>query len=343
MVAAVSSVAGRITAGSGPPHGHLRAKSHVRRQRFRHLTEAEGASWRTFASKVGASLSLRNFVLLAFSSLLMLPLWGCDDSARGPSPLGRSGGGDGVETLTCTAWERFAIPGTPHVLVNNQWNAQHAGSSPFEQCLLRRKDGETTTYGWSWEWPPFDPSTSFAAPEVVFGRKPWDGGLSPTPDLPRRISAINELWLDFAIDIAAEPAYNLNATMWLTRSDEGRAAKDPENIVAEVMVRFENPGEIPGCCVPDGSATLGGRTFEVFHLDAHGDDSGASALTWKMITYIATEQSRSLRFDLALVLRDLVSKRLVEDTSGVQGVELITEVSGGSGEAWLEEFDVQVK
>jgi hypothetical protein len=177
---------------------------------------------------------------------------------------------------------------------------------------------------------------------VLFGRKPWDGGDSTTPDLPRRIDALPSLLLDYDLQIMAGPSYNLNATMWLTQTEAAPATPDPQNVVAEVMVRFNNPLAISGGHVADGQASLGGTQFKVSHQDGHADASGGSSYTWKMVVYEALSSSLTGRFDLALVLQDMLAKGLAKAQNAVQGVELITEVSGDKGEVWLSRFAVSV-
>lgn len=61
-----------------------------------------------------------------------------------------------------------------------------------------------------------------------------------------------------------------------------------------------------------------------------------------MIIYISRGDQHLARFDLKLVLDDSVARGLFEPTHAVGGVELITEVFGGSGELWLERFEVRV-
>jgi hypothetical protein len=184
--------------------------------------------------------------------------------------------------------------------------------------------------------------TSFAAPEIVFGRKPWDGGASTTTALPKTIDSIQKLTVDYGVEITADPCYNLNTTLWLTQTADAPPAADPQNIVSEVMVRFDDPASISGCCTYDGAATLGGVAFDVYHQDGHADASGGSSYTWKMVTYVSKTRLLENRFDLALVLKDMVTKGLASATNGVQGVELITEVSGGKGQLWLDHFGVTV-
>lgn len=234
------------------------------------------------------------------------------------------------EILSCMDWYRYPIPSTENVLINNVWNAQHAGAYPYRQCLMERDVGGAAQYGWSWDWPSCDTSTSFAAPEIMFGRKPWDGGASTSLGLPRQIDAIAGLVVDFGVEVVADACYNLNTTLWLTQSDAAPADPDPQDVTTEVMVRFNDAGHIGGCCTLDGNVTLGGVAFQVWHQDGHADASGTTGYTWTMVIYESGNAITDTQFDLALVLKDMVSRGLVQATNAVQGVELITEVSGGS-------------
>jgi hypothetical protein len=52
------------------------------------------------------------------------------------------------------------------------------------------------------------------------------------------------------------------------------------------------------------------------------------------------EQSLSRNFDLKLILDDASRKGLIDPGHVVGGIELISEIFGGSGELWLERFQV---
>ena len=182
---------------------------------------------------------------------------GTDEGCTG-SACSTDAGGD---VLSCVDWYRYPAPGGDNVLINNVWNEQHAGSYPYRQCLTAREVDGSKQYGWAWNWPSCDRSTSFAAPEIMFGRKPWDGGASTSPSLPKRIDAIAGLLVDFGVDVEASSCYNLNTTMWLTQSNAAPKDPDPQNLTTEVMVRFNDAGNIGGCCTRDGNVTLGGIAF----------------------------------------------------------------------------------
>lgn len=281
----------------------------------------------------------RSLAPLALATVLA-HLLGCGTTS-GPNHPPETGGG---EIVSCAPWYRMPVPGTQAVLVNNFWNEQWAGDRPREQCLLQRPaEGGATQYGWRWSWPAYRPYSSYASPEAVIGWKPWDGGASTSPDLPRRIDALASLEVDFAVRITADDTYNLNTTMWVTASDVATAAPNPADIRNEIMVWFANPADLGGGITYDGAVTLDGIVFDRWHLVNHSDDSGGSTQEWTMIIYASREDRYAASFDLALVLEDCVRLGLVDPAHAVGGVELLTEVFGGRGELWLERFGVDVK
>jgi hypothetical protein len=146
--------------------------------------------------------------------------------------------------------------------------------------------------------------------------------------------------LDFAVELSADDTYNLNASLWVTTSAVASAEPNPTDIRNEIMVWFSNPSAHTAGDEPDGSVTLDGITFDVAHTVNHPDGSGNTTQTWTMVSYISREPHFEASFDLALVLRDAAEKGLVDPTHAVGGVELVTEVFGGSGELWVERFGV---
>jgi hypothetical protein len=227
------------------------------------------------------------------------------------------------------------------VLVNNTWNEQWADGQAHTQCLRRRTVDAGEQFGWRWSWPEYKPYASYAAPEVVFGWKAWDGGASTTAALPRRIDALDSLTVDFSVELDADATHNLNTTMWVTTTDVATIDKNPADIRNEIMVWFSNPADLGGGIEYDGQVTLGGIPFEVWHLLNQPDGSGGTTHTWTMIIYISQVELHEAVFDLKLVLDDSVAKSLVDPTHAVGGVELVTEIFGGSGELWLNRFGVQ--
>lgn len=245
------------------------------------------------------------------------------------------------EDISCEPWHRVELPGSDAVLINNTWNEQWAQGKPWTQCLLRRTHNGVVQYGWRWSWPPFRPYSSYAAPEALFGWKAWDGGPSTTSLLPEKIDALQSLKVDFAVNLSAQGHYNLNTTLWLFhRKPVATWFREPDIISGQLMVWFAHEPREFGGLESAGKVTLDGVTFDVWYQRDHGDESGGSGQKWTMIVYVNRENSLRQDFDLKRVLDDAVSKGLVDPGHVVGGVELISEVSGGSGELWLERFQV---
>jgi hypothetical protein len=300
--------------------------------------------------RVGRS-PVRRSSPIAFMPLVWLAA--CVPSAVSNEPRGTGGAGISTEpapqelssepeVISCEPWHREPLPRSSAVLVNNTWNAGWANGQPYTQCLLRRATGRRSQVGWRWDWPAYRPFSSYAAPEALYGWKAWDGGASTAPDLPARIDQLASLNVDFDVELRADATHNLNLTMWLTQSDVATPEPSPAGITNEIMVWFSNPANLGGGIPYDGVVTLDGLAFDVWHLENHPDGSGSSTQTWTMMIYASREPHHGRRFDLKLVLDDAVQKGLAPRTAAVGGVELITEVFGGSGELWLNRFAVDV-
>jgi len=271
-----------------------------------------------------------------FGIAIWLPACGSSEP-----PANAGSGSAQASVISCTHWHREPVPGTETVLINNTWNEAWAEAQPHSQCLLRRPSGTGDQYGWRWDWPQYKPDESYAAPEVLFGWKAWDGGVSTSSALPRRISDIAELAVDFKVELEADATHNLHTGMWITTSDIPTEAANIADIRNEIMVWFSDPADL-GSGTYDGELTLGGTEFELWHTVNEPDASSGTTHAWTMLTYAAKSDQAQASFDLKLVLDDAVERGFVDANHAVGGVELISEVFGGSGELWIERFDVRV-
>ena len=253
---------------------------------------------------------------------------------------GTGGNGALEETVSCVPWQREPVVGTNAVAINNTWNEQWADGATHTQCLLSRESSAGKQLGFRWEWPEYKPYSSYAAPELLVGWKPWDGGSSTWTELPRRISELESLVVDFDVDLVADDTHNLNLTMWISATDEATQEKNISDIRNEVMVWFSNPAGLGGGIEYDGAVTLDGLDFEVWHLENQPDASAGTTHTWTMVIYILDGTRHREQFDLRHVLDDTIAKGLVDPEHAVDGVELVTEIFGGRGEIWYNRFDV---
>ena len=165
------------------------------------------------------------------------------------------------EIMACRGWEEWFVGDFSYF--NNVWNRQD--TRDYEQCIMRRTlPGlvETVEYGWRWRWPTRRGQVK-AYPELIYGHKPWHPR-STTPELPRRIDAIEALEVDYEAYLTVEGTYNLAFDFWITRDDPPSVS----GISHEVMIWLDHdfrpagqefyvgPVRIEG--VPVGSVPLAG-------------------------------------------------------------------------------------
>ena len=137
------------------------------------------------------------------------------------------------EIMACRGWEEWFVGDFSYF--NNVWNRQD--TSDYEQCIMRRTVPglvERVEYGWRWRWPTRRGQVK-AYPELIYGHKPWHPR-STTPELPRRIDAIEALEVDYAAYLAVEGTYILAFDFWITRDDPPTVS----GISHEVMIWLDH-------------------------------------------------------------------------------------------------------
>ena len=269
---------------------------------------------------------------MALLALLALAAAGCE-TAKAPLAGGVEAGA--VVSL-CDDWARLRDAAL--LYENNVWNDAGVGRETRRQCLLQRVVDGKAQYGWSWQWPRGSGEVK-AYPEVVFGHKPWHPA-STTGSLPRRMSAIDELAVAYRVAMQARGRYNLAFDIWVTNS--GRPT--PSAITHEIMIwvgdraRAWEPS--PGNRV--NRVTIGDAAYDLYirpraeWLTEHGAPN---------VAYIAFN-ARTPRLDGGIDLKDFLdylteNGHLTADAY-VASVELGNEVMHGSGEVWLERYEISV-
>ena len=101
--------------------------------------------------------------------------------------------------------------------------------------MRRVVDGEDQ-YGWRWRWPNGGGEVK-ALPQVLFGQSPWRNS-STTASLPRQISALETLRVDYELYIAAEGNFSLAFILWLTNADP----PTPEAVSHNVKIQVYRSG-----------------------------------------------------------------------------------------------------
>ena len=102
---------------------------------------------------------------------------------------------------------------------NNTWGNQPMTGfeliSDYYQCILAREGDAGIEFGWRWDWP-LDRGHVKGYPEVHYGLKPFFNVPSSAPDMPVRISDIEEMTVRYDVSMTAEGTYNLAFDMLLS-------------------------------------------------------------------------------------------------------------------------------
>ena len=146
---------------------------------------------------------------------------------------------------TCADWGELLAG--DYQYLNNVWNK--GTIADYEQCVMRRVvDGEDQ-YGWRWRWPNGGGEVK-ALPQVLFGQSPWRKS-STTPSLPRQISALETLRVEYELYIAAEGDFSLAFILWLTNTDP----PTPEAVSHNVKIQVYRSGPAPAPAVSRSVST----------------------------------------------------------------------------------------
>ena len=243
--------------------------------------------------------------------------------------------------VACEDWAEFHAGPDGRVQVsftgdrwynNNVWNKADAGGEPYEQCILRRVvDGEDE-YGWRWRWPLGITGDVKGYPEVIHGFKPWN--LPTRSALPKRISALRELRVDYEAYLAAEGAYNLAFSMWVTRDNPPTS----EGITHEIMVWMDRSCDnqpYPNSRVAE--VEIGGATYTLVI------ESAESTFGQTFVAFVSHTDQLAGSVDFAPFLAYLVEHGHLPADHYVNDVELGNEAISGTGELWLKTFEVEVR
>ena len=271
--------------------------------------------------------------LAALLGSLVFLLAGCEP-AKEPLPI--SFDTAGISTY-CRDWAK--LQNADFLYENNVWGQGAISREDRLQCLLKRVvDGEVQ-YGWRWQWPRGSGDVK-AYPEVIYGYKPWFT-FSTTANLPRPISAIDELSVAYDIEMQARGRYNLAFDIWVTSSDR----PTPSDITHEIMIwvgeRTRAWEPYPGKRVK--RVTIGGAAYDLY-IKPHAEwlmEHGAPKVAY--IAFNARTARLSGSIDVKEFLDYLTDNGHLPAEGYVASVELGNEVMHGSGELWLKSYDISVE
>jgi len=241
------------------------------------------------------------------------------------------------ELISC---DDYASKVTPTgLLYNNVWNKNAAKNADARQCLVERPSNEVAQYGWLWDWPT-SPKAIFAQPQIKIGSSPWDPSPKFGDDLPLKISDVLKLNLAHELDIISNGNFNVATTMWLTQT----ATPNKDSIAAELMIwTYYTKGQFKPGGRKVETFTLNGLEWELWEDFDWNDKSGVNQNQWRYVAFRLAKPSLKVEYDAKALIQYALDRQAIDARWYIADLELGTEVMGGQGLAWIEQFTVRIE
>ncbi|MFC7531954.1 cellulose binding domain-containing protein [Actinoplanes sp. GCM10030250] len=221
-----------------------------------------------------------------------------------------------ADTLICEPFGATTIGGR-YVAMNNRWG----GSA--EQCINVTNTGFTIT---SQQSVGNTSGAPVSYPAVYYGCHYTR--CSPGTNLPIRVSSISSATSSVSYSYVAGATYNASFDIWLDPSPR----TDGVN-AQEIMIWFNRQGSIQPIGSAVGTATIGGRTWEVWR-----GSNGANAV----ISYVAPSPISSWSFSVLDFVNDVKNRGAITDSWYLTSIQAGFEPwIGGAGLA-LNSFSATV-
>jgi len=233
----------------------------------------------------------------------------------------------------CNDWATIDLGG--YLLNNDVWGKR--GLTGYSQCIYEipgRKESEGG-FGWTWDWPrAFDGVKSY--PSVFFGRDLWSHQATTTA-LPKAISQLRHIYVNYKIKSTHTGAVNLLLESWITRNPSP-GHRDRLGELAIQLYQIDWPGQ-EGKYIED--VKIGGVDF-AFYLSktthAPGDPD-----RWTYYGFVHKPPTiLKARLDIMQFVNYLVRKGYVDAGSYIATVELGNEIDHGEGRTEVESYSVSV-
>ena len=244
-----------------------------------------------------------------------------------------------ARNLSCVAGDAHAVP--YGVLVNNMWNQDSAGTGPRRQCLRVRDTAAGPEYGWSWEWPTTD--GIYAFPELLVGASPWSAEPSNDNRFPRAVGATRSLQIAYDAQTVSNGKQNTAAEFWFTATNLVAGVAEGVPVKAELMIWTDTaPGIVAIDDLPIAEVVIDGMRWRVYLQRDWRDVSVSDSSRWTLISYVATTNSPTARYDARKFFQDAIDRGVIAPGDFVAGLELGNEIISGAGSTWLRNVSVSV-
>lgn len=216
---------------------------------------------------------------------------------------------------------------------NNTWG--NKGVVGWTQCMggTPHASGGVRAQ-WTWDWK-YEGDNVKAYPEVVFGHKPGYPK-STTTLLPRKLSGMQAIAVDYDVQTEREGAGNMAIDMWLTNVVNPTSFAAPP-ITHEVMVWLEVYGPMYAGGQQVDKVRINDTVYRVFVGEKFG-------LGWRYVAFAPNSpmQTRA-HMDLMPFFTYLKGKGLITTEEFLATVNFGNEIISGAGETKLNRFAVTVQ
>lgn len=225
-------------------------------------------------------------------------------------------------TFNCNDWSQLSF--SEYIVENNVWG--QGNINDFTQCIYRTGSADNIHFGWYWDWPNANNEVK-SYPEVIYGKKPWSGS-STSATLPIKIQNIDQLYVDYNLNMSANGSYNLAFEFWVTTD----SMSSETGITTEVMIWMDrniiNPaGSVIASVIFDG--------FEYNVYRANWD-------SWTYIAFLSTEPQYSGTLAVHNFVHYLVNEGILDPEEYFADFEMGNEVVYGTGQTDIQKYDIYV-
>jgi hypothetical protein len=227
-------------------------------------------------------------------------------------------------------WER--IKHNEYILENCTWNIKEAKSAWRETIFC---DTIGIKYGWEWDFSgETDNAKNYIIktfPEIIYGRKPYDGYESTTDRLPVRLDSA-KFTISYEYSAEAEGIYNTSTDISFTDKRD----PEPADIRAKLMIWFDHKNMDFFRSKPHRNATIEGRKHDVFIDTNHTGPEGG----WIFIAMLPEEMPDSGDLHLEEYFRYLLREGVLKPEWFLSSIETGSEIASGNGRVTFGKFVV---
>ncbi len=230
-------------------------------------------------------------------------------------------------------WER--ITDGEYVVENCTWNTA-AATGPWSETIFA--DPATGERGWRWDFSaevaPGTRNLVKSFPEIIWGRKPYEGYASTTERMPVLLKDAPPLVLEYDYDAVCEDAvYDTTTDIAFTSCDN----PDSSHIRAKLMIWLDSANTPFFPDKPHTQAVLDGYECALF-IDPDYTEPGQK---WVYIAILPKDLPKKGEIHLKTWFDHLLSIGALKPDWFLSSIEVGTELASGKGEITFRKFVVR--